>query len=378
MHICFISHEYPKPGLHHGGIGTFLQTICRDLVQAGHKATVVGWHKSRQRIVEVDNGVKIVRTPKPNISGVKWLQNIRNISSEIKNIHKENPIDVIEGQEGAFAFFPKIGKIPFVIRLHGGHHFFSTFENRKVNNWKAFLEKKSFQNADGFIAVSNHVLEVTGRYLSFNNKPTILINYPIDTSRFFEGDKTKIKPFKIVFAGTICEKKGVRQLLQAVDKLKTKFPLISLDLYGRDWHYPNGKSYTEEMKSQIYFDQRVMTFKGPISHELLPIKYEEADICAFPSHGETQGLVAPEAMCMGKVVLFSEIGPGPETIVHGQTGFLCNPHSPDDIGEKLANYFENKSAYSALGSNARAAALKKFDPKLILGKNLEFYASIIN
>lgn len=376
MHICFISHEYPKQGLNHGGIGTFLQTICRDLVDAGHSATVIGWHKGNQRTNENDCGVNVIRTPLPTITGFKWLQNIQNISKEIEKIHKEKPIDIVEGQEGAFAFFPKLKGVFYVIRLHGGHHFFSTYENRKVNTWKAFFEKKSFERADAFIAVSNHVLEITGSYLSYRNKPVGLINYPIDTNRFFKADPSKSKPYKIVFAGTICEKKGVRQLLKAVNVLKSKFPLLTLDLYGRNWYYPNGKSYIEEMKAQDFFDDTIMTFHGPIAHDLLPLKYEEAEICVFPSHGETQGLVAPEAMCMGKVVLFSEIGPGPETIVHGETGFLCNPHDPYDIASKLEAFFDNKDSYFDIGVNARIAALKKFDPAVILEKNLHFFRSL--
>ena len=378
MHICFISHEYPQKDIPHGGIGTFLQTIATSLVEAGHEVTVIGWYKGSKLLREVDHGVSIIRTPYPNITGLKWLQNIWNISSEVKKIHEHKKIDIIEGQEGAFAFFPKIRDIKYIIRLHGGHHFFSTYEQRGINPWKGFLEKKSFKKADGFISVSKHVQEVTQKYISFKGKPERLINYPINTTRFYKADAKKSQRYKIVFAGTICEKKGVRQLLKAVHLLLDEYPNLKVELYGRDWFYPNGQSYIEEMKAQDFFNTDAMHFMGPLPHEELPVKYEEADICVFPSHGETQGLVAPEAMCMGKIVLFSEIGPGPETIIDGETGFLCNPHDAQDIANKLRHYFINRSVYSEMGNMARLASLKKFDPNIIMSRNLAFYSELIN
>ena len=69
-----------------------------------------------------------------------------------------------------------------VIRLHGGHHFFSEAEKREINWRKGLLEKRSFKKADAFIAVSNYVKDHTQKYLSFHGKPVEVINHPIDTS----------------------------------------------------------------------------------------------------------------------------------------------------------------------------------------------------
>ena len=78
-------------------------------------------------------------------------------------------------QKGSFNFIydflkQKIKNIKYVIRLHGGHHFFAEAENRGINKWKGFQEKRSFKKADAFIAVSNYVKNHTATYLSYYNK----------------------------------------------------------------------------------------------------------------------------------------------------------------------------------------------------------------
>jgi glycosyltransferase involved in cell wall biosynthesis len=93
---------------------------------------------------------------------------------------------------------------------------------------------------------------------------------------------------------------------------------------------------------------------------------------------ETQGLVAPEAMAMEKPVVFSEFGPGPETIENFKTGLLCNPHNVQDIVEKISWFINNSDKIENIGKNARAFVLKKFNLQDILDKNIRFYEHIIN
>lgn len=42
MHICFITSEFPKQGFPHGGVGTFVTTIGKALVEKGVRVSVIG------------------------------------------------------------------------------------------------------------------------------------------------------------------------------------------------------------------------------------------------------------------------------------------------------------------------------------------------
>ena len=57
MHIVFLSGEYPL--WTSGGVGTFIQTFGRSLVQNGHAVSVVGPGKEKQELQMEDKGVQI-------------------------------------------------------------------------------------------------------------------------------------------------------------------------------------------------------------------------------------------------------------------------------------------------------------------------------
>jgi len=379
MHICIITHEYPKPGFPHGGIGSFLKTLAPKLVEQGIKVTIVGLSYDYGYDYQEDRGVQVYRLGYKNVKHLGWYYGIKAISKKIAEIHKVNPIDIVEASELGLAFLNKIKGIKYIIRLHGGHHFFAESENRKINRWKGFQEKVSFKNADGFIAISNYVKNHTEKYLSFHNKPIAYISNLIDTD-FFSPLDLPIHKYSIVFMGSVCEKKGVRQLIQSFPFVKEKFPLATLEIYGRDWLFPNGSSFTDLLKTQeiskLGTIQKDIHFHGQVNYEGVPEKYSKAQVCVFPSHMETQGLVAPEAMAMKKVVVFTKKGPGPETIKEYETGLLCDPFNPKDIAEKIVWVFSNMQQSEEISNKARQSVLEKYSPEVIVQMNIDFFKSI--
>jgi len=182
MHICFLTNEYPKAGFPHGGLGSFVKTMAEALVVKGIQVSVVGLNYVLSDETETVNGVTVIRIRKSNVKGLAWYFNSKNIAKTIAAIHQKNPIDIIEGAELSLAFLPKIKEIKYAIRLHGGHHFFAEGENRGINGWKGFQEKRSFKKADAFIAVSNYVKSHTATYLSYHHKPVEVI--PLIVSYF--------------------------------------------------------------------------------------------------------------------------------------------------------------------------------------------------
>ncbi|PZX47677.1 glycosyltransferase family 4 protein [Algoriphagus chordae] len=378
MHICFLSQEFPQKGSVYGGIGTFLSTISANLVKLGHEVTVIGVRVQPDLIDKYIDGVRVVTIPHSGLRYLAWWRNTRAIHRNLLAIHQLNPIDIIEGSELGLAFVEKNSMFKYVIRLHGGHHFFAEGENRKVNRWKGFQEKKSFRIADGFVAVSEYVNTHTGKMLSFHEKPVEVINYPIPLDKFYKADPAKVVKGRLVFAGTVCEKKGIRQLIGALPIVAEKYPEVSLEVYGRDWKFSDGKSYTKYLQES--FPKQILdriTFHGPVAHDDLPGYYEQAEICVFPSHMETQGLVAPEAMAMGKPVIFSKQGPGPETIDHGINGWLCDPHSEQDIAKVIIEAFDQRERFAEIGEKAIEKVNSKFEPTLITQKNLAFYSKLL-
>lgn len=376
MHICFITSEFPKTGFPHGGVGTFVATLGEALVEKGIQVSVIGLNYVPKEETETVNGIQVYRVVSKKRKGLQWYYNTKAIAYKIKEVHKEQPMDVIETAELGLAFLPKIKNIKYIIRLHGGHHFLT--EEGKLNKWKAFQEKVSFKRADAFVAVSNYVKNETNKSLSYNNKNIAVVPNPISTEKF-KPLNLPLKEYSITFVGTVYPKKGVEHLMEALEIILKKYPKAHLNIYGREWCFPNKSSYTNLLKSK--FDKQLLdsvTFHGTVEHSKLPKIYQEAHVCVFPSLVESQGIVVIEAMAMEKTVVFSNIPIGFETITPFETGLLVNPIDANDIAEKITWVFENRIESKQIGINARKHTVKIYDIEVIVAQNINFYNKIIS
>jgi glycosyltransferase involved in cell wall biosynthesis len=376
MHICFITSEFPKTGFPHGGVGTFVATLGKALVQKGIEVSVVGLNYVDKEEKEHVDGINVYRVTSKKVKGLQWYYNTQAVARQIKEVHKNTTIDFVETAELGLAFLPRIKTIQYGIRMHGGHHFFAKAENRKVEWWKVFQEKRSFRKADCILAVSNYVAETTRELLHLTNKSVKVIYNPIDMNKFHQSDIHKIEQHSLFFAGTLIEKKGIRQLVQSLNYLVDKYPDVHLYIAGRDANLPGTnipyrpileKEINEKIKTHI-------TFLGVVPNTEIKNHIERAQICCYPSHMEAMPLAWLEVLAMGKTFIGGITGPGPEAVLNGVTGILANPHDPKDIAEKIKFLFDNPEKGIEMGTAARARVLKEFDIEVIVERNIDFFS----
>lgn len=379
MHICFITGEYPKKGFPHGGIGTFIKTLAKNLVEAGHRVSVVGMNYLPYNEIEIEDEVAIYRLKKSKVKGLAWYFNSKAINRKINKIHAENQIDIVETPELGLSFITKNAGTKYIIRLNGGHHFFAKAENRPTEFKKAWSEKRSFAKADHIIAVSEYVAEVSRELLKLKDKKIEVIYNPIDTQRFYQADSSKIDKHTVFFAGSIVEKKGIRQLIQSLEYLIDDFPDIKLIVAGKFGNVPGtNKPYKPILEVAITDKLRPhISFLGVVPNFEIPKHIEKAQICCYPSHMEAMPLAWLEVLAMGKVFLGSNTGPGPEAVLDNVTGFLANPHDPKEIADKIRYIFENYDEATKMAFKARQRIIKEFDIEVLVEKNIKFYKSIL-
>ncbi|NQY28903.1 MAG: glycosyltransferase family 4 protein [Flavobacteriaceae bacterium] len=376
MHICFITHEYPKKGFPHGGIGSFVQTLAKACVAQGVTVTVVGIGYTHTYEEAVDCGVHIYRIARSNAKFGKFIDNSKKINHTLKEIHEKTPIDIIEGAELEFAFIKKIPAVKYVIRMHGGHHFFAKTLHKEVNKWKAFKEKRSFLKADFFIAVSDFVGIKTAELLNRKIKYKRIYNF-VDIAKFKSEVGINVDDNKITFIGTVCEKKGVRQLIQAMPLINQAFPNAYLEVIGRDWFFPNGKSYIAFLKETVAnADFKNINFRGVVSYEQIPLYIDTAKLCVFPSHMESFGLTIIEAMAMNKPIVVSDIAPFKEIVGKTNSVLFCNPQSPEDIAEKVIYSLQHQKEIKDKANLAKKRIVNMFSKDKIIKENIAYFKSI--
>ena len=377
MHIVYLTHEYPKKGLNTGGIGSFVQFLARNLVKQNIRVSVIGISNESKDIIDVDGDISIYRLAKSKWKFARFYDHRNRILAKIESVNMNVPIDIVEGSEVNFAFLPKKTSYKKIIRLHGGQHFFAIELDKKPAIWRSFQEKQSFKKADGYIAVSDYVGRQTQKYLNFKFKYSVIYN-SVDTVKFHLADITKLEQNTLLFVGTVCEKKGIRQLVQAMPLIKEKFPSIKLKIVGRDWIDKNGNSFTKYLKTYISEDlKNNIELLGAVPHIEIPDYIEKAHICVFPSHMEAMPIAWLEALSMGKILIAGDIGPGHEVIINGVTGVLVNPFIITVLASVIIDVLNNVNS-NVYGKAARKDIISRFNVEDIISKNIQYYNKILS
>jgi glycosyltransferase involved in cell wall biosynthesis len=377
MHIVFITHQFRQPGANNGGIGTFVENITNELVKNGIQATILGISMNNKAEHRISNGVNIYMVADSQWKKLKFWPNWKSLNAKLKEIHAHAPIDFVETPESDLAWINKVKGIQYVIRMNGGHYFFANTGGRKIKQWTAFQERKSFAKADKLLAVSRFVNTESSKYLGFDPAKTVIIPNAIDVNQFKLNTTIVPDENTLLFAGTLVEKKGIRQLILAMPAIRAKHPNVKLDVYGPDgWVSGTKDSYKDFLVSNVPPEcLEAVSFKGLVANYLLPNLISAAFACVYPSHMEALPLAWLEAMAMGKPFVASKTGPGPEVVNHGVDGLLVDPYNPADLAEKIIYLLDNKDKAAQLGKAARQKVLANFNMETIVNQNIATYKS---
>lgn len=95
-----------------------------------------------------------------------------------------------------------------------------------------------------------------------------------------------------------------------------------------------------------------MTFLGKRDQDTLQYYYSLAEVVVMPSHYESFGMVALEAMACGTPVVASEIGGLSYLVQDGQTGFHVPAGDPVSLADKLQILLADKALRDRFGKQA--------------------------
>ena len=376
MHVVFICNEYP-PGVH-GGIGAVTRTYARALVGAGHHCTVIGVYRRATEQVSDDDGVRVIRLP--DVTGpavVSPWRAQRRLWARLAEEHAHHRIDVVEGPEASMWAAPARLAYPLLVRMHGGHRFFAEAERRPTARGRSFVEARSIRRADDLVAVSRYVAERTTALLELGDRPVTVLPNPVDPAVFVPHPGAA-EPGTVLFLGSVCEKKGVRQLVEAVPAIVAAVPGARLVVAGRDVPDPvTGASYLEGLRAAVapsVADH--VEFLGPVEHDRVAALLDRAEVCAFPSHMEALPVAWLEAMAAGKALVASRTGPGPEVVVDGRSGLLVDPYDPAAIASAVIACLTDPTLRVRLEAGARARAVDAFSVDAVVADNIAHYEAV--
>ena len=182
---------------------------------------------------------------------------------------------------------------------------------------------------------------------------------PADEARSYIGLKPEDR--MILFVGRIEPLKGVDTLLEAMSCLQMKESRpVHLAIIGGDPAASPEMMNAEMARLKnlcevLGLDQSVV-FLGVRDQDKLPYYYSAAEVVVMPSHYESFGMVALEAMACGTPVIASEVGGLAYLVRDGETGFTIPAEEPETLCEKLSWLLNDDELHAKMSAQAAAYA----------------------
>lgn len=414
MRMAVLVYEYPPKIV--GGLGTYAAEITRKFVLLDHDVSVFTMNDDKGSLPtrELWRGIEIHRPLHLDVSDTlpdviaedikKWGRGIQLFSqilvynylsaSKIVNElvrREEFKYDVIVAHDwlsviSGVAIKRELG-IPLVFHVH------STEKGRTLGNGSdvvSNIEHRGGLMADMIVTVSE-AMKSELIELGFPKEKIQVCYNGVDPKKYSREQVSdeKVKEVRqrygvgdndlmALFVGRLVWIKGVDKLIRAIPQVLQTIPNFKLVVVGLG----DMQEYLEKLVQTLKL-QDVVKFRFEfIPEEERIAHYAACDVAAFPSLYEPFGIVALEAMSMGKPVVVGAAGISgmKESVVpngQDQCGFHINPEDPEDIAWGLVNAVQDPQRKEWLGKNGRKIVLERFSWNVIAKKTAELYLNLL-
>ena len=285
----------------------------------------------------------------------------------LPNIIKENKIEIISYQDPVSSFFSilvlKIRriKVKIIIETHGD--FIETLSLEK-NLLFPSLYKKIFLNmarytldrADKLRAVSSST-EAQVKEINQNKEIT---RFPawVDFDNFKDilPVRENNKDFKILFIGSVTDRKKPHLIVEAINNLNSKD--VNLYVVGPT---PN-ESYLSKLKELVnkYELEEQVVFAGSVDRESVMEYYSQSNLMILPSVSEGLARVIFESQATGCPVLVTDVPGMGDIVIDGQTGYVFESNNLESLTNKIQEIKTNYKDAIHVGKNAKDFILSNY------------------
>jgi D-inositol-3-phosphate glycosyltransferase len=261
-----------------------------------------------------------------------------------------------------------------------------------ASSFRLDSESRLLRDADCIVAATQAELAQFQWLYHADVRRVVVIPPGVDTSRFYPIPQDEAKEFvgvpcdqnMLLFVGRVEPLKGIDTLLEAVALLKQqgvldRHPLCVAVIGGEPDADPERMS--EEMgrlktlRSTLGIDD-VVTFLGKRDQDTLQYYYSAALAVVVPSHYESFGLVALEAMACGRPVVASETGGLAFLVRDNETGFHVPAGDAQALADRLRRLVEDEVLRTRLGRQAAEYA-RSYSWPLIADQILGLYGTLL-
>lgn len=381
-HTCPISDENDAEI---GGMNIYVLELSKALAKRGYFLDIFTRSQDEKspRIVHVNDHLRVIHLPAgPQASCPKkeieqyipeFLENFydfaknENLAYQVVSCHY-----YLSGIIGID--IKKRFNIPLVITFHTlglMKNLVARSDGERESKERIEVELLLVKVADQIIATG----ETDAQYIQYlydgNSEKIAVITPGVNLHLFKPTDKIEAKKNigasadekLILFVGRIEPLKGVDVLLYALKILLTAHPELRLcvwivggDISQRADEWPEELKKLSEIREVLAINTSVK-FVGRKKQEELPQYYNAADIMVMPSHYESFGITAVEAMACGTPVITTDVTGVSRLIDKEHSNLITSANNPIGLAARmkllLCNEKEYEQASSSVASSVR-------------------------
>lgn len=318
---------------------------------------------------EVIDGLRLHRTPSE--PGANLFQQMRLTSARIAQVVSAEKPDLIHAHSPVLNALPALWarrslRLPVVYEMraswedaavdHG-----TTAEGSVRYRISRSLESFALRHADQVTTICEGLrADIASRGIAAD-KITVIPN-AVDVASFRFGvppdaalqRRLGLQGATVIgFAGSFYGYEGLHLLVEAVQRMRARHPMLRLMLVG-------GGPQEDALKRQVADAglADVVIFTGRVPHAEVQHYYELIDVLAYPRLPiRLTELVTPlkplEAMAQGRVFVASNVGGHRELVRHGETGYLCPAGSAQALEQGLEDALAQREQWPRLRAQAR-------------------------
>ncbi|GLC87852.1 glycosyltransferase [Lysinibacillus piscis] len=357
--ILVISNMYPTSD--HLSFGIFVKNQVTALEKAGVDVEVAA--NTNPATGKKNTILKYTKWAwKTIVKGIKYRKSI-----DLTHAHYVFPSGMLS------LLLKKMFGIPYIVTSHGGDIERMAKKNAKIRNWTATI----LQESEHIIAAGPVLAEQIEQDFGIERSKISVVSMGVNREIFVNSSQEEARqklqlasePFIFLFVGNVIQQKGVEELLQAFQMLKTKVarPMELMIVGSR-----RDENFVHSLQPLVSEDVK---FINPVKQQELIQYFNACDVFVLPSHLEGFGLVALEALATDTPVIASSVG-GLTSLLGEGAGHLVEPKNAMALSEEMLRAM-NTSKEQYMNRQAVDHVLAIHDEKNITARCIAIYESAI-
>ena len=180
-------------------------------------------------------------------------------------------------------------------------------------------------------------------------------------------------PITVLFMGVLIKRKGVADLIRAVDILKKKNRLdnVKFVIAGSGVEEAELKTMCKKLELDKYIN-----FVGWTSGEKKERLFRESQMLVLPSYNEGLPVSILEAISYGMPVVATCVGDISAAIIDGENGYLVEPGDVDALANSIYKLISEKANWQKKSESARKISISQFDETGFFETILNLYRKV--